>query len=43
MRSRACRMFVKFKLGYVDTDNPTTGGTTNYDGLLGYVALSYAL
>lgn len=37
------RMMGDFKLGYVDSDNPTSGGNTNFDGLIGYVALNYAL
>lgn len=37
------RMIGDIKLGYYDSENPTTGGNTNFDGPAGYVSLTYAL
>ena len=39
----SARMVVNAKLGYLDSNNDTTGGNTNFHGPLGYVSLDYAL
>lgn len=37
------RLIGDFRVGYLDSTNPTTGGFTNYHGPLAYAALTYAL
>ena len=37
------RMVMHAKVGYLDSQNDTTGGNTNYRGPLGFVSLDYAL
>ena len=37
------RLLGHAKLGYISSDNDTTGGHTDFHGPLGYVSLEYGL